>query len=163
MDKIKPEINDFSFYCEDINIKTGSLEIVKKSMYEPNILKGYKILIVMLWTNDMSSSESPFVNPEYIFKPCCKMVKPLNAHKDKPEGIRYIPCPSKIPAPRKEKKHEFIYQIEKDKVEFEKARNMSNNNIVKREFNLMGLVGFKKKPYEGLPFTICPGNVFIKF
>jgi hypothetical protein len=24
----------------------------------------------------------------------------------------------------------------------------------------MGLVGFKKKPYEGLPFTICPGNVF---
>ena len=53
-----------------------------------------------------------------------------------------------------------MYQIEKDKVEFEKAKNMSNNNIVKREFNLMGLVGFKKKPYEGLPFTICPGNVF---
>ena len=98
--------------------------------------------------------------PEYIFKPCCKMVKPLNNHKDKPEGIKYIPCPSKIPAPRREKKHEFMYQIEKDKVEFEKAKNMSNNNIVKREFNLMGLVGFKKKPYEGLPFTICPGNVF---
>ena len=98
--------------------------------------------------------------PEYIFKPSCKMVKPLNNHRDKPEGIKYIPCPSKSSVPRKEKKHNFSYQIEKDRVEFEKAKNMSNNNIVKREFNLMGLIGFSKKPYEGLPFNITPGNIF---
>ena len=98
--------------------------------------------------------------PEYIFKPSCKMVKPLTSHKDKIESIRYIPCPSKKPEPRKERKHNFDYKIEQDKLEFEKAKNMNNNNIVKKEFNLMGLIGFAKKPYEGLPFTIHPGNAF---
>ena len=48
--------------------------------------------------------------PEYIFKPSCKMVKPLTSHKDRPEGIRYIPCPSKNPEPRRERKHNFEYK-----------------------------------------------------
>ena len=100
--------------------------------------------------------------PEYIFKPSCKMVKPLTSHNDKPEGIKYIPCPSKTSIPRKERKHNFEYKEEKDRIEFEKAKNMSNNNIVKREFNLMELIGFAKKPYEGIPFTIHPGNAFNK-
>ena len=99
-------------------------------------------------------------SPEYVFKPSCKMVKPLTSHQDKPEGIRYIPCPSKNPIPRKERKHEFEYKTEKDRVEFEKAKNMNNNNIVKKEFNLMGVIGFAKKTYEGIPFTIHPGNAF---
>ena len=98
--------------------------------------------------------------PEYIFKPSCKMVKPPTSNKDRPEGIKYIPCPSKNSETRRERKHNFEYKEEKDRIEFEKASNMSNNNIVKREFNLMGLIGFAKKPYEGIPFTICPGNVF---
>ena len=99
-------------------------------------------------------------SPEYIFKPSCKMVKPLTSHKDKPEGIRYIPCPSKNSIPRKERKHNFDYKEEQDRIEYEKAKKMTNNNIVKKEFNLMGLVGFAKKPYEGIPFTIRPGNAF---
>ena len=90
------------------------------------------------------------------------MVKPLTSHNDKPEGIKYIPCPSKTSIPRKERKHNFEYKEEKDRIEFEKAKNMSNNNIVKREFNLMELIGFAKKPYEGIPFTIHPGNAFNK-
>ena len=98
--------------------------------------------------------------PEYIFKPSCKMVKPLTSHKDRPEGIRYIPCPSKNPEPRRERKHNFEYKEEKDRIEFEKAKNMNNDNIVKKEFNLMELIGFAKKPYEGIPFTIQPGNAF---
>ena len=98
--------------------------------------------------------------PEYIFKPSCKMVKPLTSHKDRPQGIKYIPCPSKTSEPRRERKHNFEYKEEQDRIEFEKAKNMNNNNIVKKEFNLMGLIGFAKKTYEGIPFTICPGNVF---
>ena len=98
--------------------------------------------------------------PEYIFKPSCKMVKPLTSHKDRPQGIRYIPCPSKEPHPRMERKHNFEYKEEQDRIEFEKAKNMNNDGIVKKEFNLMGLIGFAKKPYDGIPFTITPGNAF---
>ena len=61
-------MSDFSFYYKEKFIKIGT-KLVKNSIYEKNILKGNKILIVMLWTNDMSSGESPFVNPNYIFNP----------------------------------------------------------------------------------------------
>ena len=98
--------------------------------------------------------------PEYIFKPSCKMVKPLTSHKDRQEGIKYIPFPSKEPELRKERKHNFEYKEEQDRIEFEKAKNMNNNNIVKKEFKLMGLIGFSKKPYKGIPFAIRPGNAF---
>ena len=37
---------------------------------------------------------------------------------------------------------------------------MTNSNAVRNEFKLIGLVGFAKKPYEGLPYIIVPGNKF---
>ena len=98
--------------------------------------------------------------PEYVFKPSCKMVKQIGNHYDKPEGIRYIPFPSKTPILRKERRHNFPYKEEMDRIEVEKIKNMTNSNAVRNEFKLIGLVGFAKKPYEGLPYVIVPGNKF---
>ena len=98
--------------------------------------------------------------PEYIFKPSCKMVQPIGDRRDKPEGLRYIPCPSKTPIPRKERRHNFPYKEEMDRIEVEKVKNMTNSNAVGKEFKLMSLIGFAKKPYEGLPYVIQPGNKF---
>ena len=98
--------------------------------------------------------------PEYIFKPSCKMVKQIGDRRDRPEGLRYIPCPSKTPIPRKERRHNFPYKEEMDRIEVEKVKNMTNSNTVGKEFRLMSLIGFAKKPYEGLPYVIKPGNKF---
>lgn len=98
--------------------------------------------------------------PEYIFKPSCKMVKPMGERRDKPEGLKYIPCPSKTPISRKERRHNFPYKEEMDRIEVEKIKNMTNSNAVGKEFKLMSLIGFAKKPYEGLPYVIQPGNKF---
>ena len=98
--------------------------------------------------------------PEYVFKPCCKMVQQIFERGDRPEGKRYIPFPSKTPIPRKERRHNFPYKEEMDKIEVEKIRNMNNSNMVLKEFKLLSLIGFAKKPYEGLPYIIKPGNKF---
>jgi hypothetical protein len=98
--------------------------------------------------------------PEYVFKPCCKMVQQIFERGDRPEGIRYIPFPSKTPIPRKERRHNFPYKEEMDKIEVEKIKNMTNSNMVMKEFKLLSLIGFAKKPYEGLPYIIKPGNKF---
>ena len=98
--------------------------------------------------------------PEYIFKLSCKMVKQIGDRKDRPQGLKYIPCPSKTPIPRKERRQNFPYKEEMDKIEVEKVKNMTNSNAVGKEFKLMTLIGFAKKPYEGLPYIIKPGNKF---
>ena len=98
--------------------------------------------------------------PEYIFKPSCKMVKQIGDRRDRPEGLKYIPFPSKTPIPRKERRHNFPYKEEMDRIEVEKVKNMPNTNAVGKEFKLMTLIGFAKKPYEGLPYIIKPGNKF---
>ena len=88
--------------------------------------------------------------PEYIFRPCCKMVQPPNNHYDRPEGLRYIPFPSRGYIPRPEKKHEFPYKRELDREEMEKSKRMTNANIVKNEFKLFSHLGFSKQPYKNL-------------
>ena len=98
--------------------------------------------------------------PEYVFKPCCKMVEQIFERGDRPEGIRYIPFPSKTQIPRKERRHNFPYKEEMDKIEVDKIKNMTNSNVVMKEFKLLSLIGFAKKPYEGLPYIIKPGNKF---
>ena len=98
--------------------------------------------------------------PEYVFRPTCKMVQQNGNHYDRPEGLRYIPCPSKTPIPRKERRHNFPYKNEMDKIKTETLKNMTNTTAVRNEFRLMGLIGFAKKPYEGLPYIIIPGNKF---
>ena len=98
--------------------------------------------------------------PEYVFKPSCKMVQPIGDRKDRPQGIKYIPFPTKAPILRKERKHNFPYKEEMDRIEVEKIQNMTNSNTVGREFKVMSLIGFAKKPYEGIPFVVKPGNRF---
>lgn len=98
--------------------------------------------------------------PEYVFKPCCRMIKEPGDNCKRPEGLRYIPCPSKSSIPRKERRHDFPYKREMDREEIEKNKRMTQANYVRNEFRLMGLVGFAKKPYEGIPYTIVPGNKF---
>ena len=44
----------------------------------------------------------------------------------------------------------------------ETLKNMTNTTADRNEFRLMGLIGFAKKPYEGLPYIIIPGNKFNK-
>ena len=88
------------------------------------------------------------------------MVKQIGDRKDRPQGLKYIPCPSKTPIPRKERRQNFPYKEEMDKIEVEKVKNMTNSNAVGKEFKLMTLIGFTKKPYEGLPYIIKRGNKF---
>ncbi len=47
----------------------GNIIGTNSSMYLENLLEGQKILIVMLWTNNMSKTESKWVNDKYIKTP----------------------------------------------------------------------------------------------
>ena len=88
--------------------------------------------------------------PEYVFRPSCKMVQQPNNHYDRPEGLRYIPFPTKDSVPRPEKRHEFPYKRELDRIEIEKNKKMSNANWVRNEFKLLETIGFMKQPYKTL-------------
>ena len=88
------------------------------------------------------------------------MVKQISDRQDWTQGLRYIPCPSKTPIPRKERIHNFPNKEEMNKIEVDKIKNMTNSNCIGKEFKLMSLIGFSKKPYEGLPYIIQPGNKF---
>ena len=88
------------------------------------------------------------------------MVKQIGDRQDWLQGLRYIPCPSKTLIPRKERRHNFPNKEEKNKIEDDKIKNMTNSNCIGKEFKLMSLIGFSKKPYEGLPYIIQPGNKF---
>ena len=80
---------------------------------------------------------SKISNTWIFFKSCCKIVKPLINHNDKYEGIKFITCPSNNSKARNERKHNFEYKEEKYWIEFEKEKIMSNNNIIKREINII--------------------------
>ncbi len=88
--------------------------------------------------------------PEYVFRPSCKMVPQPNNHYDRPEGLRYIPFPSRGYIPRPEKRHEFPYKRELDRAEIEKNKKMTNAHIVSNEFRLLSQIGFSKQPYKNL-------------
>ncbi len=88
--------------------------------------------------------------PEYVFRPSCKMVPQPNNHYDRPEGLRYIPFPTKDSVPRPEKRHEFPYKRELDRIEVEKNKKMTNANWVRNEFKLLSTIGFMKQPYKTL-------------
>ncbi len=88
--------------------------------------------------------------PEYVFRPSCKMVPQPNNHYDRPEGLRYIPFPSRGYVPRPEKRHEFPYKRELDRAEIEKNKKMTNAHIVSNEFRLLSQIGFSKQPYKNL-------------
>jgi len=88
--------------------------------------------------------------PEYVFRPCCKMVKAPNNHLDKPEGLKYIPFPTKEYIPRPEKRHEFPYRRELERIENERNTKMTNANIVRNEFKLFSTIGFAKHPFKHL-------------
>ena len=47
------------------------------------------------------------------------MVKEPGDNCKRPEGIRYIPCPSKTSIPRKERRHDFPYKNEIDRIEID--------------------------------------------
>ena len=100
--------------------------------------------------------------PEYIFRPCCKMVQQPNNHYDKPEGLRYIPFPSRGYIPRPEKRHDFPYKREFDRTENEKNKKMTNANIVSNELKLLSTIGFAKQPYKNLTNQQLLGYNFTK-
>ena len=100
--------------------------------------------------------------PEYVFRPSCKMVKPPNNHYDRPEGLRYIPFPSRGYVPRPEKKHEFPYKRELERIENEKYLKMNNANIVRNEFKLFSHIGFSKQPYKNMTNQQLLGYNFTK-
>ena len=71
------------------------------------------------------------------------MVKPLTSHKDRQEGIKYIPFPSKDPEPRKERKHNFVYKEEQDRIE--RVLSLYNNSpgtiLISNHINAGGAEG----------------------
>lgn len=77
-----------------------------------------------------------------IFRPCLRLVKRNNNHIDKPQGIRYIPPPSKPSIFPTGKRHVFLYREEK-KIQLQ--RNKSAVDIVRKEFKLLANIGFVKK------------------
>ena len=88
--------------------------------------------------------------PEYVFRPCCKMMQHPFNHFDRPEGLRYIPFPTKESVKRPERRHEFPYKRELDRQEIENNKKMTNANMVKNEFKLLSTIGFAKRPYASL-------------
>ncbi len=88
--------------------------------------------------------------PEYVFRPCCKMVKQPNNHYDRPEGLRYIPFPTKEYIPRPEKRHEFPYKRKLDRNVIENNKRMTNADVVRNEFRLISTLGFANQPYKHL-------------
>ena len=47
----------------------NTIEINQRSCYEKNFLKGENILIVQLWTYDLSKNESRYIYPKYLLEP----------------------------------------------------------------------------------------------
>ena len=88
--------------------------------------------------------------PEYIFRPSCRMIPNPNKNRDRPEGLRYIPFPSRGTMPRPEKRHEFPYKKELDIKELEKNRRMSSLDIFRNEFKVMSNIGFSKQQYQNM-------------
>ena len=70
LDKIEKSIESCDFYFKEIDFMLiNNYNLKLPSLYEKNILKGQKLLIVMLWTSDISENESKYVNEEYLLKP----------------------------------------------------------------------------------------------
>ena len=68
LNNIKKSIHSFDFYFKETKIKDENNFMQPCSLYEIGILKGQKILIVMLWTCDTSENESLYVREECISK-----------------------------------------------------------------------------------------------
>ena len=88
------------------------------------------------------------------------MIKRQSSYVARPQGIRYIPAPSKPSVITTGKKHDFPYRDEKEK-EIKLQRNMSEVNTVKREFKLMANIGFVKKN-DNIPNHKLIGMAFIR-
>ena len=64
------EFRSFDFRIgEASEEKINTIEINQRSCYEKNFLKGENILIVQLWTYDLSKSESRYICPKYLLEP----------------------------------------------------------------------------------------------
>ena len=68
MDGFNSNYNKETDYKEGVHLIKIRLGI-NKEIYVQDCFKEYKIVIVMLWTYDLSKSESEFIKPEYILKP----------------------------------------------------------------------------------------------
>ena len=68
LNNIKKSIHSFDFYFKETKIKDENNFMQPCSLYERGILKGQKILIVMLWTCNTSENESQYVREECISK-----------------------------------------------------------------------------------------------
>ena len=78
------------YYNKETDYKEGVHLIknpvgINKELYVKDCLKGHKILIVMLWTCDLSKNESEFIKPEYILKPNPKDEEELINNQDEDE------------------------------------------------------------------------------
>ena len=63
------ELDSFDFFFKENQIEDNVQDIVFNSIYEKDILKGNKILIVMLWSSELSIKESDYILKEYLLTP----------------------------------------------------------------------------------------------
>ena len=73
-----------------------------------------------------------------------------NNHYDRPEGLRYIPFPSRDYIPRPERRHEFPYKRELDRKQIENNKRMSSLDIFRTEFKVMSNIGFSKQQFKNM-------------
>ena len=78
----------------------------------------------------------PSPSPEYIFRPCIKMVTSVPNHIPKISSLKPIQQEVTITKPEPEKRHKFDYLETKNKERIERERQFTMSNFVKNEMKM---------------------------
>ena len=92
----------------------------------------------------------PSPSPEYIFKPCIRMVTSVPNHVPKISSLKPIQQEVTIAKPEPEKRHRFDYLETKNKERVERERQFSKSNFVKNEMKMYMNGGGCKKGFSNL-------------
>ena len=84
--------------------------------------------------------------PEYVFRPCCKMVNENFNRKERIESIKPVKQEIIIHKERPERKHQFGYLENRD-FEIKSKLNSGTEENIKQEFKNMIKIGFSKQKY----------------
>ena len=93
----------------------------------------------------------PGPSPEYVFRPCCKMVD--TSQFCLPPKMSSLKVREQVFTQNKldyEKRHNFPYLIDKENKKNEQEKNMNISNYIKNELKLATLIGFKSKKFDNV-------------
>ena len=104
----------------------------------------------------------PGPSPEYVFRPHSKRVENNFQNIKRPEGLKYIPFPTKDSIPRPERRHVFPYRTQRENDEKEMIKNKNNEFFVKNEFKVINERGFGDRKYDNISNRRLMGMKFIR-